>query len=417
MVWRGLSRAATLAVVVLFVSQSIAMSAPEGAATSGSPADGADTARLLATLYSHGPDPVPDEADDEWPSLLDGAAGPVCATDPVTDYYARVILMDPLPGIPGQVSPQMVANLAIAADAMLANEAARFGRNVHLKVLCDLNGAIDVAVVPVSVDAPTLDFWALVGQLAAQGHTLPNVHYWVFYDGYVSGIGGQGTAPLEHEPVLDGGGNTGPHYAITYGYQSPRIMLHELTHNMGAVSWKTPNTSSGAHCNDGLDVMCYRDGGSTSWYRGNVCTGYRVYDCNHDDYFHPDPGPDNYLWDHWNIASGLNRFAVHEGACAWVDDLLLEPGNASSNDEGVNAFTIPLNEDCADAFFTIDNDPAVRLVRHRIHRVSYCFESQGVDIACEAALLMATGTIPAEADSVRIWVEGDHGGGFRFMPN
>jgi len=85
------------------------------------------------------------------------------------------------------------------------------------------------------------------------------------------------------------------------------VLAHENGHNLGAVVTTAPNTSGDAHCNDGLDVMCYADGGPFSQYDPTVCARLH-FDCGHDDYFHPDPSPGSYLGRFWNLASPFNRF-------------------------------------------------------------------------------------------------------------
>jgi hypothetical protein len=98
------------------------------------------------------------------------------------------------------------------------------------------------------------------------------------------------------------------------GWQ-PTVMLHEISHNLGAVQWSAPHTThpagnmSGtyAHCWDGEDVMCYADGPAMAHpYVGTVCpmgSGAipQTYDCGRDDYFNPDPAPGSYLATHWNV--------------------------------------------------------------------------------------------------------------------
>jgi hypothetical protein len=98
------------------------------------------------------------------------------------------------------------------------------------------------------------------------------------------------------------------------GWQ-PTVMLHEISHNLGAVQWSAPHTThpagdmSGtyAHCWDGEDVMCYADGPAMAHpYVSTVCpigSGAiaQTYDCGRDDYFNPDPAPGSYLATHWNV--------------------------------------------------------------------------------------------------------------------
>lgn len=90
--------------------------------------------------------------------------------------------------------------------------------------------------------------------------------------------------------------------------QLPLMMLHEMTHTMGAVQGSAPHSTSAGHCTDGFDVMCYDDGSPEgSGYSDSVCTVTGLagiaspYDCNKDDYFNPSPAPGSYLATHWNV--------------------------------------------------------------------------------------------------------------------
>ena len=100
------------------------------------------------------------------------------------------------------------------------------------------------------------------------------------------------------------------------GWQ-PTVMLHEITHNLGGVQQTSPHHTSGWHCVDGQDVMCYPDGSpEAASYNPNVCPQAggaipQTYDCGHDDYFNPDPAVGSYLDTHWNVYS-----SVFMGACA-----------------------------------------------------------------------------------------------------
>ncbi len=95
----------------------------------------------------------------------------------------------------------------------------------------------------------------------------------------------------------------------------PEGFLHEMSHNMGAVQWSAPHTSSShprssaySHCWDGYDVMCYADGPSMGHaYETSHCAQSvgaaipRLLDCGRDDYFHPAPAAGSYLDTHWNM--------------------------------------------------------------------------------------------------------------------
>ncbi|MBI4392357.1 MAG: hypothetical protein HY556_00970 [Euryarchaeota archaeon] len=92
-------------------------------------------------------------------------------------------------------------------------------------------------------------------------------------------------------------------YGITYGFSDYTIMMHENGHNLGAVQLTAPDSSGGWHCNDGLDIMCYSDGGSNSTYTTSTCTDRKHFDCSHDSYFRPGASGNNYIATHWNIGN------------------------------------------------------------------------------------------------------------------
>lgn len=141
--------------------------------------------------------------------------------------------------------------------------------------------------------------------------------YVVFYDAPSSG-GAAGTGHLyeDSSPSADNLNNKGGMYAVeyrwTYGGGVPHwdVMLHEAGHNMGALSDNAPHSSGAGHCNDGLDIMCYDDGGSTSNYGSGSCSTEQ-FDCHRDDYYNPVPAPGSYLATHWNAAASYNAFLQH----------------------------------------------------------------------------------------------------------
>jgi hypothetical protein len=93
----------------------------------------------------------------------------------------------------------------------------------------------------------------------------------------------------------------------------PEGMLHEMTHNMGAVQWGAPHSTEPAgqtspqygHCWQGADVMCYVEDAGASHAMEQDCAPLpgaipQSYDCNRDDYFSPAPAAGSYLATHWN---------------------------------------------------------------------------------------------------------------------
>ena len=111
----------------------------------------------------------------------------------------------------------------------------------------------------------------------------------------------------------------GPFYAPARRF----AMLHEITHNLGAVQDTAPNSSfkpgqprgpnnAGGHCRDFPDVMC------------PVIPPERCYDCKGTaagrDYFDVNPQPGSYLATHWNVARSVFTCPYHsspaERGCA-----------------------------------------------------------------------------------------------------
>ena len=93
----------------------------------------------------------------------------------------------------------------------------------------------------------------------------------------------------------------------------PEGMLHEMTHNLGAVQWGAPHSTEPrgqslpqyGHCWQGADVMCYTEDGGAAHPMQQDCAGLpgaipENYDCGHDDYFNPAPPAGSYLATHWN---------------------------------------------------------------------------------------------------------------------
>ncbi|MGZ4270429.1 MAG: hypothetical protein ACXVFK_00860 [Solirubrobacteraceae bacterium] len=118
----------------------------------------------------------------------------------------------------------------------------------------------------------------------------------------------------------------------------PTGMLHEITHNLGAVQYSAPHATPAGHCWDGTDVMCYDDGSSGSQpYSASVCPAVagaigEVYDCGHDDYFDPAPAPGSYLDTHWDVyRSAFMAPCTDLGdACAALGHVLAPPVNTTA---------------------------------------------------------------------------------------
>jgi hypothetical protein len=121
--------------------------------------------------------------------------------------------------------------------------------------------------------------------------------------------------------------STTPNPAGSY----PTVMLHEITHNLGGVQESAPHMTTFAHCTDGEDVMCYRDGSPEEVnYDGNVCPMAggvipQTYDCGHNDYYNPDPAPGSYLATQWNVYDSAFMVSCTQLGTACGGDIVPTP--------------------------------------------------------------------------------------------
>lgn len=139
-----------------------------------------------------------------------------------------------------------------------------------------------------------------------------------------------------------------------------RVVMHENGHNLGAVQLSAPNDSGRWHCNDGLDIMCYVDGGPQQCTTGgflceNTCFDLMHYDCGHNDYFRPNPTAGSYLDTHWNIAETYVRYLTGGGAgnqAPTMVSLSCSP-NPSNVGQSVNCM-FSANDDSSGVHYTLD---------------------------------------------------------------
>lgn len=206
------------------------------------------------------------------------------------------------------------------ASAFMNAEARRVSgtSRARFKVLCDGSGEVTISSTVFQMDKANASANAIISALQGAGHANPTAKYIVFYDDCVDlcSSGGQGTIRSDDRASSDNANNSGLSYAIDYAdllMDGPAwaTILHEVTHNMGGVQLSAPNTTGAYHCNDGNDVMCYDDGGSSSSYSENACLQLAL-DCDGDDYFSPAPVAGSYLSNHWNIAAGYNSYLDHD---------------------------------------------------------------------------------------------------------
>ncbi|HVM44729.1 MAG TPA: Ig-like domain-containing protein, partial [Candidatus Thermoplasmatota archaeon] len=265
-----------------------------------------DLSRSLGFL--HGSDPVPDAADEV--GVAAGGSSVACVGGAPGTYYIQVIYARAHDDADWyNQSVNMLRYMTGAANKLVDDAGIATGSPASLKVKC-VGGQVEVKNEVLPTSRASASFSTIANDLYNRGYNDGKVKYWIFYDDTSAcSCGGQGNIYGDSRLSADNwnNGNAGPMYAITYGYNSTRIWLHELGHNMGAVQNNAPHTSGGWHCNDGRDTMCYGDGGSNSSYSSGFCA-VEVWDCGKDSYFNANPPAGSYLATKWNTGSVLNRF-------------------------------------------------------------------------------------------------------------
>jgi hypothetical protein len=251
---------------------------------------------------------------------------PSCVTDAANGYYFEAFYVHPKdrPSRYRHLIPALRTTIA-RMNARLYDEARRSSGNAQAaryKFLCDSSSRVVVAHFRLTTAAGNTRnlYSTIVNDAKTAGVSSSHAKYLIFYDGrqptarlpngQVIRACGQGDLPGDDTLATTNRTESGPDYAIAYGTTcwAPRYPMHETTHTMGAVQNSAPHASGGGHCNDGLDVMCYADGGSKSRYNPNVCTNRVYFDCRYDDYFDTRPATGSYLATHWNLGWSGNQF-------------------------------------------------------------------------------------------------------------
>ncbi|HWG92510.1 MAG TPA: CARDB domain-containing protein, partial [Candidatus Thermoplasmatota archaeon] len=278
-----------------------------------------------ASFFTHGPDSnVADGTAEAGSSattdLPEPFSEPVCGDGPGAKAgHVLVAVPSDL-----ELTPHRLAeyrNAVLQANAFLRAEAAAFGVETNLRVVCDAAGSLLLHVVNLpELDKDYTSFTKVISEVARQGFHSFGDKYWIFYHGRARGVGGQATLDEDDSPGPGNRNNFGPSYAIVWGSASAHVFLHEVSHNLGAVQNSAPHSSGSHHCIDGLDTMCYPDSGPRAVAYTELSCNRRRYDCGNDDYFNPKPEPGTYLATHWNLGGPNNlwfdRCAPAEAAAA-----------------------------------------------------------------------------------------------------
>jgi len=261
------------------------------------------------TVLTHGLDP--ERPADAGGQPLDAAGPerqPVCASD----YYQHVLYGRPsdAPDRLSSVKATILSEIK-QMDALLNEEAlASGGLAADYKVKCDGAGEVQVHSFQSAETGVQTTFSGVLSAARQAGFNASNADYTIFFDSAAPRACGTGTYSDDQRLTADNANNSGGDYAVTYSdCWTDRTAMHENGHNQGAVQYDAPySTGSGAHCNDGYDVMCYSDGGDRDVGMSVFCSDKVRFDCRYDTYFDTAPEPGEYLESNWNLGSPLNRF-------------------------------------------------------------------------------------------------------------
>ena len=291
-------------------------------------------------LCDHGPD-VPADLTlglplESYPQYDTSAltpqatAGIKCYGDGTSGIRVQAVYVVPPNVTPPAGRLDQIKTYAAQVETEVSKSAQETGGARHVRWVT--NSTCDLDIMQVTLTSATSDNLSTnATEMANLGNDRSDRIYLMWFEtAVVCGVGN--LSPADSPTSM----NTN-----TYGPRFSRVDVpcfgiaetHELGHNMGAVQVTAPHSTTGGHCIDEWDIMCYNDF-STNPRTGapvvidetnktGACqgtadigsppgpptpgtpgTGYnRLYDCNHDDYFHTNPTGNNYLVSHWNIAN------------------------------------------------------------------------------------------------------------------
>lgn len=265
---------------------------------------------------THGPDPAPpgvNISNRVAPATTGNAPSAAtaiqCDGDGSSGYRTQVMYVRPSDHV-DQYNTYAASfrQWATDADTIYGDSASETGGYRRLRYVHD--GSCNAIVLNVVIPGTgNVNFNDMVSQLSALGYNSSNRKYMIFMDANL--YCGIGSLNSDDSPSQNNSNNSGPDYArADSGCWSGSVIAHESMHNMGAVQLSAPHTSGGYHCVDEYDRMCYTDAPNSPPMQ-SICTNpshERLFDCNHDDYFHTSPAGGSYLATHWNSAN--NRFLI-----------------------------------------------------------------------------------------------------------
>ena len=298
----------------LLLFAALAVSAVSALVERSNPCGDAGRVSVVAgmTLCTHGADTPPGVANmqslPETTDLLHRAASPLasqgvaCVGDGQSGPRVQVVYARAA-STPDRFTAVLPAVRMAAASTDAAIHVSATKRDAGRRVRFVTTPDCTVDVVPVELsDAGDDSFDATIAELQRHGFTRPDRKYLVFMDAAV-GLCGQGHLLPDDRPAASNVNNgTVAMFARIDTACWTASATHELLHMLGAVQHSAPHSSGSGHCVDEADVMCYADTSTTQTLRVCGHTYVKQVDCNHDDYFDPNPPAGSYLATHWNVA-------------------------------------------------------------------------------------------------------------------
>lgn len=200
------------------------------------------------------------------------------------------------------------------SNGNLDDNASLSGATATYRMLCEVDLTIKVSTLALSTTSAETTGSSWRNDLGAAGFNAPGAKYVGFLDIESSASVGCSASQSDIDTLtLENPNNFGSTIELERGecgWEDPDggAFMHETGHSMGNVFNSAKGSDKAGHCLTATaDTMC------KSSPLGQSCAMPR-YDCGQDDYFNPAPAPTNYLADHWNVGSRLNRYVQLGGA-------------------------------------------------------------------------------------------------------
>lgn len=265
---------------------------------------------------------------------------PLCAAD--GEHRIRAVFAHTDANPPPEAALQRVRDYVAMVNGWLWKDAQRLGTTRDFKVKCNANGVTDVLVIS---SYPNV-LWSIEQAIGASVLE----HYWIFnhYCPTCPATARGGALGCTGElPLAENCGNYGPSYAEAHGdgnvlsdnpsekWLPALVMAQEALHAMGIMGRCAPNNDEqpldGTVHTDGFFYpyyMCATTGvlgksgshglnGPDPMSKGVMCNAPAPFDCNNDDFFHPEPPPGNYLYNSFNLGASYVNWIDGDGIYPW----------------------------------------------------------------------------------------------------